>query len=195
MEETTRNDTPENEKPGDDKAKADLLAALEEGRRPWLDLIAAAGSGRMERGGAMGAWSLKDLAAHLAAYVQFSADRLEQRLHGETYIRSVDDDDLAAFAARYGVPDFGSPRLNDDMANGWVQERWAERPLDEALDYEAGQMARLVELVQQSPAALLAGPALVDARESVAQAILSNTVEHYAEHVDEARKWLASFGV
>ncbi len=179
------------EKTGERK-KEELLAAMEEARRLWLELLAAAGPGRMERGGAMGAWSLKDLAAHLAAYVQFSADRLEERLRGETYLRSTDDEDLAAFALRFGVPDFGSWLLNDDMANGWVHGRWHSRTLDEALKYEEGQYARLVAAVREAPAALLAKPAITDSRDDVAQAILTNSVEHYQEHVAEARAWLDS---
>ncbi len=56
--------------------KADALAAIDAEREIWRQLVAEVGDDRMEEPGPMGAWTFKDLAAHLTGWRQHSIARI-----------------------------------------------------------------------------------------------------------------------
>ena len=82
---------------------------------------------RMTLKGVSGKWSIKDILAHILAYEQYIADRMNEILHGETYVPCKTQNALDAFLDEFGYPDFGSPLLDDDGPNAWVTEKVSKR--------------------------------------------------------------------
>src|SRR5215475_3504148 len=70
---------------------------------------------RMTMKGVSGNWSIKDIIAHVWAYEQYIADRVNEIMHGEVYIPCKTQNALDAFLDQFGYPDFGSPLLTDKM--------------------------------------------------------------------------------
>ena len=81
-------------------------------------------SRRMTLKGVSGKWSIKDILAHILAYEQYLADRMNEILQGEHYTPCKTQTALDAFLDEFGYPDFGSPLLDDDEPNTWVVERY-----------------------------------------------------------------------
>jgi len=59
------------------RTKADALTRIEECHEQWRQLVAEVGEGRMEEPGPMGAWTFKDLAAHLTSWRAWTIARVE----------------------------------------------------------------------------------------------------------------------
>ncbi len=57
--------------------KDELLASIEGERDAWNALVSEVGEGRMEEPGPMGAWTFKDLAAHLTGWRERTIGRIE----------------------------------------------------------------------------------------------------------------------
>ncbi|HSJ88711.1 MAG TPA: hypothetical protein VK909_15975, partial [Anaerolineales bacterium] len=66
---------------------------------------------RLTLKGVIGKWSIKDILAHILAYEQYMADRMEEIIGNETYLPSKTQTALDAFLDEFGYPDFGSPLL------------------------------------------------------------------------------------
>src|SRR5207247_5872271 len=62
--------------------RADLLAQLRSENEDWEGLLAAIGEDRMDEPGVAGAWTIKDIVAHLAAWRRRTVGRLEAVAHG-----------------------------------------------------------------------------------------------------------------
>ena len=57
---------------------------------------------RMALKGVSGKWSIKDMLAHILAYEQYIADRLNEILHGEEYAPCRTQNALDAFLDEFG---------------------------------------------------------------------------------------------
>lgn len=62
--------------------KAELLDAMRSGRARWEDLLAEVETGRMDEPGVVGAWSVRDVVAHVSAYERFIAAAILADLRG-----------------------------------------------------------------------------------------------------------------
>ena len=62
--------------------RADLLSELKSENEAWEDLLADIGEDRMEEPGVAGAWSIKDIVAHLAAWRRRTVGRIEAVANG-----------------------------------------------------------------------------------------------------------------
>src|SRR5512138_3099338 len=110
---------------------------------------------RMTVKGVSGKWSIKDILAHVLAYEQYIADRLNEILHGERYIPCRTQNALDAFLDEFGYPDFGSPLLDDDGPNAWVAEKYQHVALEEIVAQEIQAFASIVASLEKMPEDLL----------------------------------------
>jgi len=113
--------------------KQQALAAIDEERAAWHELVTAVGIERMDEPGPMGEWTFKDLAAHLTGWRQYSLSRIEAVHRGEVDAPTPWPQDL---------PD-------DDAINDWIYAREHDRPLADVLADADATFARLSAIVEE----------------------------------------------
>jgi len=138
---------------------------------------------RMTLKGVTGTWSIKDILAHVWAYEQYIADRMNEIAHGETYKPCKTHNALDAFLDEFGYPDFGSPLLDDDISNAWVYEKYKNVALEDIVAQEiqafASIMSSLASLTEETIQ-----------RHNLINRVADNTFHHYREHVRDIRRWM-----
>jgi hypothetical protein len=139
---------------------------------------------RMTLNGVVGKWSVKDVLAHILAYEQYTADRLEEILQGESYSPCKTQIALDAFLDQYGYPDFGSPLLDDDAPNAWVVEKYKNVSLEDVVTQEMNAFLSIVSSLEKIPEETIA-------KHNLYERIANNTYKHYREHIRDIRHWLA----
>lgn len=140
---------------------------------------------RMTLKGVSGKWSVKDMLAHILAYEQYIADRMNEVLHGEEYTPCKTQNALDAFLDEFGYPDFGSSLLDDDAPNEWVTEKYKNVALDEVVSQEIQAFTSIVSFLEKMPEEMVV-------RHHFYDRIAHNTYRHYREHTAEIRHWLKS---
>jgi len=140
---------------------------------------------RMTLTGVTGKWSVKDMLAHILAYEQYIADRMNEILHGEEYVPCRTQNALDAFLDEFGYPDFGSPLLDDDGPNEWVTEKYRNIPLEDVVTQEIQAFAAIVSSLEKMPEEMLNRHHLYDR-------VANNTFHHYREHAADIKRWLRS---
>ena len=138
---------------------------------------------RMTLKGVAGNWSIKDILAHVWAYEQYIADRMNEIAHGEAYAPCKTHNALDAFLDEHGYPDFGSPLLTDDEANAWIYERYKNVPLEEIVAQEIQAFASIMTSLEAMSGDLLN-------RHNLLNRIADNTFHHYHEHTHDIKRWL-----
>ncbi len=108
-------------------AKDDLLRRIEDERGTWNALVVEVGEGRMDEPGPMGAWTFKDLAAHLAGWRERTIARLEAAGRGEPE----------------PSPPWPAELTEDDPINAWIYRQNRDRPLRAVLADADQSYARL----------------------------------------------------
>ena len=164
--------------------RARLIETLRAARADWEALIARVDAARLTEPGAEDAWSVKDVLAHVAAYERWTADQLAGLLRGET-----------GMMASSALPDAPSMDSKDDRdrRNEAIFEAHHRHSLARVRAEAREAFARLLELIGQLPE-----EALAERRRyrwtgglALAQAIASDSYEHYAQHAPAIRAWLA----
>ena len=145
-------------------------------------------SRRMTMKGVSGNWSIKDILAHILAYEQYIADRMNEILHGETYTPCKTQTALDAFLDEFGYPDFGSPLLDDDTPNAWIVERYKKVSLEEIVAQEIQAFSSVVTMLEKTPEEAIN-------QHNLYERIASNTYQHYREHIRDIRNWLKSTAI
>lgn len=140
---------------------------------------------RMTLKGVAGKWSIKDMLAHILAYEQYIADRLDEVLRAEEYIPCRTQNALDAFLDEFGYPDFGSPLLDVDGPNEWIVERYKNVSLDDVVAQELQAFASIITALERMPEELLERHYLYDR-------VANNTFRHYREHAADIKHWLRS---
>jgi hypothetical protein len=138
---------------------------------------------RMTLKGVSGKWSIKDMLAHILAYEQYIADRMNEILHGEEYVPCRTQNALDAFLDEYGYPDFGSPLLDDDTPNEWIAEKYKNVSLDDIVTQEIEAFAAIMTSFEKMPEEMINRHRLYDR-------VANNTFWHYREHAADIRRWL-----
>ncbi len=140
---------------------------------------------RMTLKGVSGKWSVKDIVAHILAYEQYTSDRMNEILHGETYIPCKTQNALDAFLDEFGYPDFGSPLLDDDGPNEWVAEKYKSISLEDVVVQEIQAFAAIISSLEKMPEEMIN-------RHNIFDRVANNTYRHYREHIIDIRRWLKS---
>jgi hypothetical protein len=138
---------------------------------------------RMTLKGVSGKWSIKDILAHILAYEQYVADRMNEILHGEEYVPCRTQNALDAFLDEFGYPDFGSPLLDDDAPNEWIVEKYRSVSLDDVVTQEIEAFAGIIFAIENMPEEMMNRHRLYDR-------VANNTFGHYREHMADIRRWL-----
>ncbi|WKZ42615.1 MAG: ClbS/DfsB family four-helix bundle protein [Anaerolineales bacterium] len=143
---------------------------------------------RMTLKGVTGKWSIKDILAHILAYEQYIADRLNEILHGQEYTPCKTQSALDAFLDEHGYPDFGSPLLDDESPNAWVVEKYKNVSLEDVVAQEVQAFSTIVSMLEKLPQKLIDEHNLFDR-------VANNTYKHYREHLRDIRHWLKTHAV
>lgn len=156
--------------------KARLLEILRSKRAEWDALIAEVPSDRMTEAGVAGAWSVKDIIAHLTYYERWFADRLHEQLRGETYLPTELD-------------------MMGEARNDVVYERVKDRPLADILAESRQAFEKLIAGVEAQPEKFLIEPQRFEGAPGpvrVWEMLQGDVYEHYAMHISSIKNWLAS---
>ena len=138
---------------------------------------------RMTMKGVTGNWSIKDIIAHIWAYEQYIADRMNEIAHGETYTPCKTHNALDAFRDEFGYPDFGSSLLDDDTSNAWIYERYKNVSLEEIVAQELQAFASIISALETMPEESIKGHNILDR-------VADNTFLHYRTHIKDIKAWL-----
>jgi hypothetical protein len=133
--------------------------------------------------GVSGSWSIKDIVAHIWAYEQYIADRLNEIKHGDLYYPCKKFNALDAFIDQFGYPDFGSPLLDDEEANAWVYEKYKNVALEEIVAQEIQAYSSIVSAIESIPDYLIK-------EHNLFERVADNTYHHYHEHTKAIKAWL-----
>ena len=133
--------------------------------------------------GVSGKWSIKDILAHILAYEQYIADRLEEILHGISYTPCKTQTALDAFLDEFGYPDFGSPLLEDDAPNAWVVEKYKNVALEDVVAQELQAFCSIVSTLEKMTEEAINQHHIYDR-------IANNTFRHYREHIRDVKHWM-----
>ena len=163
------------------KTKADVLQAIERERASWDALVAAVGDDGMERPGAMGDWTFKDVVGHLNGWRGRWVRHLEAAARNEPppapeWPADLDDD-----------TDAGVERVNQ-----WLYQRDRDRPASEVLAETQAQFDRMTAAVQAIPEENLFKPNWFSLTEGLPVGPeLTKFTHFHEEHEPAIREWLA----
>ena len=152
-----------------------LAGILQTERTRWNALLAQVSLDRLDVPGVEGAWSVKQLVAHLTWYEQAIVEGAEQALRTGTFTRRRPE----------GV---GMDEMNARIA----QEAHAQPAADVLAEADA-VFAHLLELIAVVPQELLNDPKLLGLPADMVpwMGVANNSYAHYREHEPALRAWLA----
>jgi len=140
---------------------------------------------RMTIKGVSGKWSIKEILAHILAYEQYVADRMNEILLDEPYTPCKTQTALDAFLDEFGYPDFGSPLLDDHVPNAWVVEKYKNVSLEDVVAQETNAFSSIISALENMPETLIT-------QHNLFERVANNTYHHYREHIADIRRWLKS---
>ena len=122
--------------------RADLLAELKSENEAYESLLAQIGEERMDEPGAAGAWSIKDVVAHLAAWRRRTVGRLEAAARGEPE----------------PAPPWPADLHDDDEINAWFHARDRAKSVPEVLAESRRVFQQLLSAIEKVPEDVLEHP-------------------------------------
>lgn len=165
-------------------SKKEFIAKLLRERDKFELLLNRVGfTRRMTVKGISGMWSIKDLLAHVMAYEQYLADRMNELAHNIPYSPCKTQTALDAFLDEFGYPDFGSPLLDDDAPNAWVVEKYRNVALEEVVAQEIQAFSAILTALENMPEEIIE-------RHNLYPRVARHTTEHYREHAREIKQWM-----
>ncbi len=163
--------------------KADWLNRIERHQESWEAIVSEVSDAAMDRPGAAGDWTFKDIAGHLNGWRERTVDRLEA-------------------AARDEAPP--PPALPGDVSdetdegveaiNRWIYERNRDRPAADILAESREQFRRMRAAVEAIPEDALVTPGHFSwLGGEPLTAVLEGSFGHlHEEHEPALRAWLAA---
>jgi len=155
--------------------RAELLAELKSENEAWERLLAQIGEDRMDEPGAAGAWSIKDVVAHLTAWRRRTVGRLEAAAHGQPEPASPWPADLH----------------EDDEINAWFHARDADKPVREVLSESRGVFQQLAAAIEKFPEAALDDPGRFPWMQGTPVSGAAFFAHFHDEHEADMRAWLS----
>ena len=156
--------------------KQELFETMKITRAGWEALLSEVGEARMITPGVTGNWSVKDIVAHLTAWEKRTVARLPAVRQG-------------------GAPEPAPwpPNLSEEEINAWIYEANRKRTLRDVLDDSRRVQDQVMKQLQSVTDEELNQPGHFSwlNGNKLAEYIPGNTYEHYQEHADLIRKWLA----
>ncbi len=156
--------------------KSELVETLQTERARWDALLSEVRPEEMDLPGVCGEWSVKNLAAHLAAWERRPVAWLEAIRNGTQPQPAPWPQDLTG----------------DDPINAWIFEANRNRPWREVLDESRQVSEQLRASLQYVSEQDLITPARFEwlGESSVLDSIACNSYAHYREHGEMIRAWL-----
>jgi hypothetical protein len=154
-------------------SRAELLHTIERERAAWQALLAEIGEERMHELGPMGAWTFKDLAAHLLAWDARTLAHIE--------------------AGPGGTPapaPWPASLDNDDEINAWIQAHYRDRSLRAVLADTDRSYERFAALIGAMPENALLTPGRFDFMGDTALVEGDFFGHLHEEHEPAVRAWL-----
>ena len=153
-----------------------LMETMRATRVAWQDLLMEVGEVRMTVPGVTGNWSVKDIVVHLTEWEKRTAARL--------------------IAVRQGGAPEPAPwpkNMTEEDENAWIYKANRDRTLRDVLDDSLRVHNQVIEQLQSITDEDLNTPGRFSwlAGNKLADYIPGNTYEHYQEHGELIRKWLA----
>lgn len=176
--------------------KAALLDAMESARREWETLLAQIDAQALVQPGVEGAWSVKQIVAHIAGYEEWAAAFLTDRLDPAAGA-------LAAFDAfwqrqldayRQDRPDFPAhmSETDDDQTNALVVAVYDRYSAKEVLERERHAYQQLLAATRMLSDTQLTEPWRPNSR-SLMEILPNQSYRHYRTHMPAIRRWLESY--
>jgi len=155
-------------------SKARLLGDLREEQARWEALLQDIGEDRMNQPGVAGAWSIKDIVAHLTGWRRRTVGRFQAALRHEPA----------------PPPPWPSHLQTDDEINAWIYAANRDRPVSEVLRDSRDVFQQLVETLDAFPEADLLDPARFDWLGGEPLSGAAFFAHFHEEHEPDMRAWL-----
>jgi len=164
--------------------KAIFTARLMQERDKFEQLLNRVGFARqLTIQGVSGKLSIKDMLADVLTREQFIADRMNEILHGETYIPSTSHGALDRFQKTHGYPDYESSLLEKDKPSHLVTSKHKNIGVDEIVEQELAAYGNIISLLEK----LTLGQCL---DHDLFHRIAEHTFKTYRRTSLEIRHWL-----
>lgn len=115
--------------------RAELIAQLNSEQEAWEGLLGQIGEDRMEEPGVAGAWSIKDVVAHLTAWRRRTVGRLEAAASGKSE----------------PAHEWPAELKEDDEINAWFHDRDRAKSLHNVLSESRAVFEKLRAAVEKLP--------------------------------------------
>jgi hypothetical protein len=155
--------------------RAELLAQLNSEQEAFEKLLEEVGPDRMEEPEVAGAWSMKDIVAHLTAWRRRTVGRVEAAAKGEPEPAQLWPADLH----------------DDDAINAWFHERDRNKSVREVLAESREVFQRLAAAVGKLPQDAIDDPARFPWMEGTSFSGASFFAHFHDEHEADMRAWLS----
>jgi hypothetical protein len=155
--------------------RAELLAELDSENRAWERLLAEIGEDRMEEPGVAGAWSVKDVVAHLTAWRRRTVGRLEAVAKGEPE----------------PAPAWPADLHEDDEINEWFHARDRAKSVSEVLSESRHVFQQLRSAIEKLPESVLDDPRRLPWMRGTSLSGATLFGHFHEEHEADMRAWLS----
>ena len=155
--------------------RADLLAELDSENANWEHLLAEIGEDRMEEPGVAGAWSIKDVVAHLAAWRRRTVGRLEAVAKGQPE----------------PAPAWPAELRQDDEVNEWFHARDRAKSLPQVLSESRSVFQQLRSAIEKLPDEVLEDPERLPWMQGTPLSGSTLFGHFHEEHEADMRAWLS----
>ena len=160
--------------------KNHILAAMKEQLQDWEELLASLSEQEVTAPSFDLDWSIKDVVAHLWAWQQISAARMEAGLH-----------DREPEYPKWIVNSIENWDEDAGRVNALTFERYHQKPWTEIQQIWRDGYLRLLELGEAiSERNLLDGDRFAWLRGYSLAAVLISSYEHHQEHLEKLTKWM-----
>ncbi len=155
--------------------RAELVQELNSEQQAWEALLAEIGPDRMEEAGVAGAWSIKDVVAHLTAWRRRTVGRLEAVAHGRPE----------------PAHEWPAALHEDDEINAWFHERDRDKSVRQTLDESRGVFEQLVSAIEKLPEDVLDHPERLPWWQGAPVSGAAFFAHFHDEHEADMRAWLS----
>jgi hypothetical protein len=155
--------------------RAELVQQLNSEHEAWRTLLAEIGEDRMEEPGVAGAWSIKDVVAHLTAWRRRTVGRLEAVARGQPEPK----------------PEWPADLTEDDAINAWFHERDRNKSVSQTLADSRRVFEHLVLAIEKMPEDTLEHPERLPWLQGTPVSGAAFFAHFHDEHEADMRAWLS----
>jgi hypothetical protein len=172
------------------KNKAELLEQMTAGRQEWEETLAQLSDKDLRQGGVEGAWSIKDMLAHICAYQQYMAAMMEDaKGDGQSATAALDSyyqTNLTMYRREHPELPEQISEVRGDMVNEVFVAAYKYKTPAEVRDMEQKAYLKLLRWVEAYSEEDLAR-AFTSNGKNFLQVIPNQCYAHYALHLPKIR--------